>query len=162
MDLEVVKQDHPIANQMMLRYTINGRPTQDEIYSVTRTEVARMRSGAGGRSVIEPPIPVIKYPMTVGKSWKWAGTISMTSETGKTSVFNGVSDLTVAALESVKTNAGTLKTYRVDMNLTISSGTNSTSLSNSYWFAPGVGMVKQVAVIGGQTTEGIVTKYSIK
>lgn len=147
----------------VFQYKANGAVVQEETYIVTPDQVSRKRSGQGGSSVLEPPIPIIKYPMALGKSWKYSGKITIQAPTGEMEL-DSTADLKVAAFEEVKTGAGTFKAYRVDMKATISSGATNQEVTNSYWFAAGVGMVKQSAVlpgVGGDIT-GTLTSYKIK
>jgi hypothetical protein len=122
----------------VFKWTQNGQVNQTETYSISSTGVVREASGVGGGSVISPPLPVIKYPMKVGNSWKWKGTLKSATQT-----FDGVADLKVAAKETVKTEAGTFSAYKVDLDLTVTSNGKSLTIKNSYWYAAGAGMVKQ-------------------
>ena len=145
-----------------VRWTQNGQITQDEVYSVSPTEVARSSAGAKGAIVSTPPVPVIKFPLTIGKTWKWKGNVSSAG-----SKYEAQADLKVAALETLKTAAGTLKAFRVDMSLSTVVEGKPVNAVNSYWFAGGVGLVKQQATInvpGGQkiVIGATVTKYKIK
>src|SRR5687768_1240414 len=60
----------------LVRWTLNGKPVQDETYIITAAGVSRAKSGAGGSVTVSPPVPIIKNPMSVGKSWTWKGMIS--------------------------------------------------------------------------------------
>lgn len=147
----------------IFQYKANGAVVQEETYIVTPDQVSRKRSGQGGSSVLEPPMPIIKYPMALGKSWKYTGTITIQAATGEMEL-QSTADLKVAAFEEVKTGAGTFKAYRVDMRATISSGATNQEVTNSYWFAAGIGMIKQSAVLPGVGGEisGSLVSYTIK
>jgi hypothetical protein len=138
-----------------------GRSTQMETYRVTSTSVERTRSGAGGANHLNPPLPVIKYPMSVGKAWHWKGSLV----NGATSMPSS-GDLRVGALEKVKTGAGTFTAYRVDVKLLVSAGGQTAHVDNSYWYAPGAGMVKQSATVSGTgqsvQVEAAISSYKIK
>lgn len=162
MKVEVVKADPPVDGQALLRYTANGQTTQDETYLVTKSEVARLRSGKDGCNHLEPALPIIEYPMTAGKSWHWKGTITTVTAGGGGLPVDGEADLKVAGREDVKTDAGTFNAYRVDMHLTVSVSSRSSEFDNTYWFAPNVGMVKQTFSGAGLNVEGAITSYSIK
>lgn len=145
------------TTSVVMSYSQNGTPVQQETYLVTPTSVSRSRSGANGANVITPPLPVIKYPMTVGKSWTWKGNIAM--PTGK---FDGSATLKVVSKSKVKTAAKTFDAYEVRLDLKVMAGGSSADFVNTYWFAPGVGLVKQSMTVNGQTIEGSVSKYTIK
>src|SRR5205823_664444 len=100
---------------VLVHWTQNGQPIQDETYLVSAQEVVRLKAGANGAIASDPPVPVIKYPMTVGKTWAWAG-----NQVIGTAKIPGKATLKVAARETIKTQAGTFSAYRVDMNLSSS------------------------------------------
>ncbi len=127
---------------VVVRWDMAGKETQTETYLVSATGVRRARSGRAGANKIDPPIPVIVYPMTVGKSWKWKGSITLgTGEQAPKT--DGSADLRVAAKEKVRTGPGEFTAFKVDLSLTISAGNQSQNIPNSYWFAPGKGLIKQ-------------------
>ena len=160
MRISVVKWN-PANHQVVLRYTQGAREVQQETYSVTSKEVSRMRSGPGGKGILTPPMPVIKYPFALGKSWKWAGTITQSGGASKQAI-HSVATAKYAAIENISTGVGSIKAYRVDLNLTMTSGGQSASIVNSYWFAPKIGLIKQSAEFGnGNKIEGTVTSYRI-
>src|SRR2546423_6000084 len=145
------------------RWSVNGQPMQEESYIVSASRVSRARSGVSGAIVLGPPLPVIKYPMSVGKTWSWSGTISAPNQQGVTAN----ATLKVAGKETVKTSQGTVTAYRVDMDLTVTAQGQTAKIPATYWFAAGAGMVKQSAAIptpNGQnvTIEATATTYKIK
>ena len=136
-----------------MQWTQGGRAIQDETYIVSKTQVVRSRSGAKGSSALNPPIPIIVYPMVVGKSWKWSGTIVTKGGQTKASA-----TLKVGPKEKVYTAAGIFNTYRVNMVLAIQAGAKTISMPNSYWFAPNVGMVQQKLAIPTPNGKFLVVK----
>ena len=136
----IVSATGGLQRTLVMRWTANGRPSQEETYIVRPGEVVRSKSGAAGTGAITPPLPIIKYPMTVGKTWQWRGTVASGGNQ-----LNGTANLKVAAHEKVQTGTGAVMAYRVDLDLTIAAGGQSLKLANSYWFAPGLGMVRQRA-----------------
>lgn len=143
------------ATLAVFKWSKGGTAVQEETYRITASEVARVRAGAGGSGDITPPVPVIRYPMTVGKTWKWAGKISTPG-----GAFQGSAVLKVASKDSVKTGAGSLQAYRVDMSLTLTAGGQSLTIPNTYWFAPGKGLIKQSAP--NQKVEAVLSSYKKK
>ncbi len=147
-----------------VHWLTGGNPVQDEVYLVTAASVSRTKSGKDASNSIAPPIPVIQYPMQVGRSWKWNGKISIAAPSV---TLDANSTLKVAKKEQVKTGAGTFDAYRVDMVLNIVQGTQTMTVPNSYWFAPGIGLVRQLSEItapGGKkiVVDASISKYSIK
>lgn len=146
---------------VVVHWTQNGS-SQEESYSITPTEVARETTGLAGSSVITPPLPIIKYPMTPGKTWNWKGSLKSPTQT-----VNATALLKTGPRETVKTPAGEFKACKVDLYLTITQGSKSTQVKNSYWFAPRVGMVKQEITIPLPQNKTLVvqasaTKYKVK
>ncbi|HVT13792.1 MAG TPA: hypothetical protein VHE55_16130 [Fimbriimonadaceae bacterium] len=149
----------------VFEYKVNCVTIQAETYIVTADHVARRSSGKEGSSVLKPPMPIIEYPMKVGKNWSYHGTVTVPSAEGGQLELQSEATLKVAALEEVKTGAGTFKAYRVDLKGSVTGPDGSKQeLVNSYWFAPNVGMVKQVATLPGISGEivGTISSYSIK
>ena len=134
----------------------------EETYIIRKQYVARSTSGIGGTNIIDPPVRIIVYPMAVGNSWTWKGTISTPK-----GVFEGTSTLRVGAKETVKTTSKSYKAFRVDMVMVVSGSGQKVSIPNSYWFAPGVGMVRQKSEIPNPNGEKVsvdakVTEVDIK
>ncbi len=147
-----------LQRTLVMQWSANGRVSQEETYIVRPGEVVRSRSGANGGGTITPPLPVITYPMTVGKTWQWRGTVA----NGATPL-NGQARLKVAAHERIQTGAGAVMAYRVDLDLTMSANGQSIKLVNSYWFAPGMGMVRQRAQLpGGVSVDAALTSLKLK
>lgn len=147
---------------VQMNWAMNGKQQMQETYLVSPTSVSRVRTSMSGSSDVVPPMPVIQYPMSVGKSWEWKGVL----KTPGTAI-NGSATLRVASKDKIVTSAGTFNAYRVELKLTVEAQGQSMTIPNSYWFAPGVGLVKQEASIpagNGQNLliTGTVTKYKIK
>ena len=142
---------------VLMKWTLNGNPVQDETYIITASGVSRAKSGAKGSVTVSPPVPVIKNPMAVGKSWTWKGTISPGAQK-----IAGTATLKVGARETVKSAAGSFSAFRVDMVLNFTAQGRAFKIPNSYWFAPGAGLVRQRASVGPTTIEATVTKFQIK
>ncbi len=149
-----------------MNWTTNGRSTQEETYLVSADSIQRARAGANGSSEVSPPVTVIKYPVSVGKSWSWAGKMKVQRPQGGLEV-PASATVKIAARENIKTPAGTFSAYRVDLSLSVEAAGKTQVIPNSYWFAPGVGLVRQRMSLHGQNGQAVVieasvTKYSIK
>lgn len=147
-----------LQRTLVMQWSANGRTNQEETYIVRPGEVVRSKSGPNGAGLISPPLPVIKYPMTVGKTWQWRGTVANGG-----APLNGQANLKVAAHEKVQTGVGAVMAYRVDLDLTVSNGAQSVKLVNSYWFAPGMGMIRQRAQLPGSVSvDAVLTSLKLK
>jgi hypothetical protein len=149
---------------VMLQSLQDGKPIQHETYLVTQAEVRRSRSGSNGNTAIEPPIPVLKLPLEAGKRWTWEGRLS---EAGKTRPASAV--FHVAAKESLKTPAGEFETFRVGMSMSVGPAEKDRQTQqngSTIWYAPGVGIVKQLTdqttELGERSASRILSKYEIK
>lgn len=150
---------------VVMAWSLNGKPAQEETYLVTENEVARSKGGEVGETTLDPPLPILKLPLAPGKRWTWQGTL--TEPGARPMPATAVAH--VAAKEKIKTKAGEFETYRVGiaMNITYldaagSKQTNATTI----WFAPGVGIVKQYSdqkTPDGETRQSSreLTKYKI-
>ncbi len=139
-----------------ITWDVDGRVTQKETYLVSKQGVSRAKSGATGKDVLNPPIPIIKYPAKIGQSWNWKGTITV-----GTNVVPATGILTVTSLDDIKTKAGGFKAYCVSLALTVTQGAAKISLQNKYWFAAGAGLIKQTLILPGQDGKSVVVDCSV-
>jgi len=147
---------------IVIRWTKNGRALQ-EGYEVTASGVAQTNAGSTGQDVFIPPLPIIQYPMKIGKTWNWKGKNIL----GGQLTYEGTARVRVAAREKVKTPAGVFNAYRVETQVTLNTPGQPHTTSAIYWFAPGVGMVKHSISLPVQSGPGFVstaalTQYVIK
>ncbi len=139
----------------------------------------------GGSATIETPNAEFVYTVTgsegdtlpagIETGDTWTQTLSLHGEhtTSGGSVFTSdgtyTSHYTAAGFEDIKTAAGAFTAMRVDiesnwnLKTTISGVTVPIHLNitSSVWYAPGVGMVKNVTVFEGSTTTVELTGYSL-
>jgi hypothetical protein len=155
-EVVTVKKDGD-ATIATLDYKSEGRVINREVYRVTEGAIERTSSGVGEPSTMTPPFPMVKYPLTPGKTWKWQGTILARGQTIKAE-----STLTVTGPVDVKTAAGSFKTMKVHSALVVDPEKTKYELPNDYWFADGVGLVKQGAKLGDKDVLGELTKYKVK
>ena len=147
---------------VLMKWTKGFTSVQDETYIVTKSQVMRAKSGANGSSSLNPPIPIISYPMTLGKTWNWSGIIDQKG--GKT---KARAILKVGPREKIKTSAGVFTACRVDMVLIVQVQNRTISMPNSYWFAPNVGMVQQKLAVPTPSgkymvVQAVVTEVKVK
>lgn len=146
------------ASLATIDFNMNGQVINREVYRVTKNEISRVAGGppgAGGKA--SPPLPIIKYPMAPGKSWKWSGSLTLSEQT-----VQATSTLSVSGPQTVKTPAGTFKALHVHNALVATYQGTKMEYPNDYWFAPGVGLVRQSAVMMNMKIEGNLTSYKVK
>ncbi|MBI2823061.1 MAG: DUF3108 domain-containing protein [Planctomycetia bacterium] len=126
-----------IDNQPLVRVEtlVGGKIVANEHLKGTDAGVFRHRFN-GGEMV--PPVCVIKYPVVEGDSWKsnvkiGPESVDMTSRVEKE--------------EEIEVPAGKYKAVKVRVD----ANTKGQKITNTYWFAPGVGIVKQEAAVNGGT-----------
>ena len=140
-----------------LDYKVNGNAVQGEKYRFDANQVMRIASGPNAGNPISPGLPVIKYPMKAGDHWKWNGTIALMGQT-----IPGSGELSVSGPEQVKTPGGAFQAMKVHLVVTISAQGQKIVLPNDYWFAPNVGLIKQVANVNGMQVDGELKSYKLK
>ena len=120
---------------LALQETVKGgKVLATEHLSSTAAGVFRHRSN---NIPIDPPIQLLKYPIKPGESWE-VETILGGQKSRVTCKVDGFEDIKVAA--------GKFKTVAVTVALEMGDGKKVVS---AYWFAAGVGVVRQSASFGG-------------
>ena len=154
--VKVLSSKHSKAGTMAtLEYSINGKVSQVERYITTPTGVFRSAGGKDGNASISPILPIIKYPATTGAKWSWAGTIAV----GKGKL-NMTQESTVVGVEKVKTPSGTYQAVHIRAVLASTASGRRDTFVNDLWFAPGVGMVQQKAVMGPLNVSAVLSKVT--
>lgn len=154
----------PEGEEVTLEWKRDGRPGQREVYRVTPTEVLRLRTGMDARCQISPPLPLLRLPLRAGQRWHWHGTFNAPE-----GAIPGKTILTVSGPEAVALAGGTVQAMRVraDTELIVSQaawGGGRTRqarphVTEDYWFAPDVGLVKQQLFTDAQSLELRLTRY---
>lgn len=93
-----------------------------------------------------PPIQLLRYPVKDGD--RWESEFSVGEEKGKLAVV-------VIGKEEVEVPAGKYKAVKVEVN----TDSGGQKISTTYWFADGVGIVKQRSDLGGRETVLDLEKY---
>jgi hypothetical protein len=153
----VISSKHGKAGTLsVLSYLSNGKVSYMECYLTTAEGVFRTGVGKDGNTQISPVLPLIKYPATPGKKWKWSGATLL--KAGKLDMSQ---DSEVVGIEKVRTPAGTYNAVHVRALVnTFLSGKIQSFLTNDFWFASGVGMVQQKATIGQFKVTAMLSKYT--
>jgi hypothetical protein len=113
-----------------------GKSSQKEYYELNKKALICHRRVVNTSLTADliPPEPMLEYPLTLGKTWKWEGKI--------TKDVSGTFNFTVAGEEELTTPAGKFETIKISMDGSASDGS---AVKSTRWFAPGVGMVKEVS-----------------
>jgi len=114
----------------------DGVPIEEEVYVVTTELVAVKSMGTG--ETFEPPLPLIKFPMSVGDSFDWEGKIVFAGHEleGKAK--------SVTSRDTPDLATGPRETLKVAVELEISDGSPKPATRKlEYWFAEGVGPVRR-------------------
>ncbi len=122
--------DKPLARLEALK---DGMVVVTEHMSSDAKGVYRHRSMG---AEVSPPVQVIKYPLKPGESWKQEVTINTQKMT--------INSKTLPQ-EEVTVPAGKFKVYPVQ----VEADTGGQKITTTYYFAPGMGPVKQIADLGG-------------
>ncbi|HSV75211.1 MAG TPA: hypothetical protein VLH79_15750 [Chthonomonadales bacterium] len=123
----------------------DGRQVQIEQYRIGASGVVRTACGPDGTDLIEPPTPMLPMPFTVGASWSWSGATSVASgEAQATASFE------LTGPERVRSGVGDHQAYVITQRFTLGDTGSTETVTNQQWFAPGLGMVRQVTDDGEQ------------
>jgi hypothetical protein len=114
-------------------------------YSVLRVSGSGLDWLADGKAVFDRPITLVKSPNKLGDRWEFKSTAWRDTLAGT---------VTVGATERVKVPAGKYTAVRVEVALRLNGGPE---IRQTRWYAPAVGLVKQVET-NGQRTSTIVLK----
>jgi hypothetical protein len=115
-----------------------------ETYGVSKEGVFRRRFADKD---IKPPLQLLRFPLKANDSWPFDSKVADQDTKGS---------FKVEEAKGIKVPAGSYDTYSVtSKNLTI----DSQPVVVTYYFAKGVGLVKQVVDIGGSKTELELEKY---
>jgi hypothetical protein len=112
----------------VLELSINGKVVATEHLLQNADGVFRYRNNTED---IKPPLCLLKYPLQ-GNA-KWGGDVTVGTEKAKYTA--------EAREEAVQVPAGKYKALRVDIKMTTDNGAQT--VKTTYWFAQGVGIVKQ-------------------
>lgn len=129
----------------VVRMAANGRTTGEDTYRITPEAVLRVSTGAYGYERMTPPLPLLRFPVAVGKNWSWKGK----KRNPDANEVAGSAVMKIASREQVNTPAGVFDAYRLDMTITLNDKSQKIVLPAHIWFSPGKGMVKMSTTIAG-------------
>lgn len=119
-----------------IKISKDGVPIEEEVYIVTTEQVAVKSLGTG--ETFDPPITLIKFPMTIGDAFDWEGKIVFAGHdmVGKAKA--------VTSRDTPDLATGPKETLRVAVELEISDGSPKPAMRRlDYWFAEGVGPIRR-------------------
>ncbi len=129
------------STQMKLTLQAHGQDFENEIYRIS-PQSFELEDAAGERYV--EPLPLLKFPMKVGDSWKWVGTMTAGDEPHK-----ATASVVTASENLMLPMSGSTATVLVDVDLTIESGGPSPATRKlRFWFVKDKGLVKRQFGIG--------------
>ena len=140
-----------------LEYRANDVLVQKETYRFNDAGVYRVQGGPDGAGKIEPPLPVLLYPMTAGKKWTWTGTF-----VGKKDKTPAAAVMTTTGPETIKVPAGTFQAFKVHVDLAVRAAGIRYTYQSDNWYATGVGLIRQKTTQGSTITDSNLTKYSLQ
>ena len=140
-----------------LSYLVNGKVSEVEVYKSDSSGIRRIQGGPGGNSKFNPPMLLIKYPLKNGSSWNWDGKANI-----GTLIATYHAHFQVTGPFVMKTPAGAFHVMRIHSDLNCSIGKTNQTIPNDYWFANGIGLIKQSILSSGLSLVGKLTEYKLK
>lgn len=145
------------SSTAVLEYFAQGIAQQMETYKWDAKGLWRLSSGPNSSNKINPPFPVISLPLKAGKKWSFEGTI-----TQPRGAVDATATMTASGPETVRTPAGSFQAWKIHVDLAAGPKGQQMKVANDYWFAAGVGMVKQEASVMGTQVVGFLKSYRLK
>ncbi len=158
MDIKVVSSKHiGNASESVFQISLNHKPIEEEVYTVNKAGASRTAVGPKASLHMNPPMPLIQYPLRNGDTFTWQGTMKGASLSVPVQNYCQVSGPV-----TVNTAAGRFHAYQLDMMNVVTVKQNTIHLPSTFWFAPNVGMVKQETAIKGLRVTAALQSYRIK
>jgi hypothetical protein len=85
----------------------------------------------------DPPLNLIRYPLTVGDSWDWSGDVIIGKNRTKASA-----KITSSA-DSLNLSAGKTETLLITVDLTYEGKSAPSVRQLKFWFKPGLGLIRR-------------------
>jgi hypothetical protein len=123
------------GGDMKIELEAHGQVLETEIYEIG-PESFSLIEAAGER--YDEPLPLLKFPFSVGETWKWVGKMTAGQEPHKASASISTSQ------EAIMLPSGSTDTVLVVVDLSIESGGPSpANRKMRFWFAKDKGVVKR-------------------
>lgn len=149
-----------IAVEGDLIRTRHARPDRPPLEGVLDDQFGMSVSGTSGTR-FDPPVPVVKWPLTAGASWKTRYDMVTTNESRSKADL----DVKIVSREKLRTPAGEFDTIKMETGGWVNgvSWSGSVRVAQVQWFAPAIGRVVRSefrSFRGGQPWEH--TVYELK
>ena len=105
---------------------------------------------AGTTSEFQPARQLLKNPLTSGDSWSWKGKGMMGIAIDETNEVSGPDTVSIAA--------GTFTAMKVTTKV----NQGGAAVTKTYWYAPGVGLVKSMTDTGSVKSNTELVEYNVK
>lgn len=140
---ELVLSDNPIpvsvetektADTIAFRFQAYGVTLEEEAYRYGPTEFALVEAA---KEQYEPPLPLLRFPMTIGDTWSWTGSMTMFAP-------HPARAAVTTSRESLDEPGYTDEAIKVTVNLAIESGAETPAKRTlTFWFVPKKGLLKR-------------------
>ena len=128
---------------------------QRDGYAADEKGLNFVSSGVPDLSRIEPPMPIIRMPVSAGDHWGWKGKFrSAASDIDADATF------TVAGPEKTVTPAGSFEAFKVEQRVVVHAAPDVVTMT-TMWLAPHVGLVKQVVETPDHKGEAVLSAYKL-
>ncbi|MER3462135.1 MAG: hypothetical protein C4342_03785, partial [Armatimonadota bacterium] len=119
------------SNTRFLELLHADRVVESEAYEVTTEQIALVHWWDESER-FEPPIPLLKFPMTLPSNWEWKGKHRIGSR-----ALDAEAKVS-AAKETLDLATGTTETVKITVTLTTKDGSGTEKERTlTFWFAPG-------------------------
>jgi hypothetical protein len=132
------------------------KKSRQEIYVINDKEMSLLAAGFAEKMSITPPLPLVRFPLKEGEVVSWNGLLRFKGTTAPGTAYSRVTNR-----DTIKTPAGEFAVWRVDTVISTSVDGQSIALAANRWFAPGVGMVRQIWYAGKQRISKDLVRYKI-
>lgn len=115
---------------------VRPKRTPPEYEGVMTEDFGQVVSGVGGARY-DPPIPLVRFPLTVGQSWKAGYDMQTPNQTRSRAEV----EMKVLGAEKLSTPAGEFDTVRIEQSGWVNgvSWQGSVRIAQEMWFAPAIG-----------------------
>lgn len=134
----------------------NGEVVMNETYRADEKGVFRETAGNLEAGRIVPPMPMLHLPFHSGDAWQWKGEIKYSDLS-----IPGESSFTLAGPEPVKVPAGEFQAYRLEQKITLKVAGKTSTVTNTQWLAPQVGIVKLTTDSPDQSSMAELASYKV-
>lgn len=127
----------------MMEWTRGGQLISRALYAVDDSGVKQIAIGKGPEVLIDPPLTVMRFPVTEGTTYPWNGSLVVGQRSQPAQI--GVRVTRKEPVTIAKTGKK-YEAFRVDTTLTLLGQGRQMAVPSVSWYAPGIGLVKQMSV----------------